>query len=101
MGKRDAFNRRLRACTLAIPAVEALYGSARLGRKFDLCCSLFKSYQRRRHDYPLLNRYLKGMLSASGTRKRVNIEPQGYYSIKALNPNGIVPTGADMSEYGF
>lgn len=49
----------------------------------------------------MLNRYLKGMLSASGTRKRVNIEPQGYYSIKALNPNGIVPTGADMSEYGF
>ncbi|HAB74673.1 MAG TPA: glutathione-dependent reductase, partial [Pantoea sp.] len=32
-----------------------------------------------------------------------NIEhiKQGYYSIKALNPNGIVPAGPAMSEYGF
>jgi putative glutathione S-transferase len=33
----------------------------------------------------------------------VNIDhiKQGYYSIKALNPNGIVPVGPDMSDYGF
>lgn len=59
--------------------------------------------QRRVRDYALLNCYLKGMLSVSGAHERVNIAPikQGYYSIKALNPNGIVPTGSDMSEYGF
>ncbi len=65
--------------------------------------SLFKYNQRRVRDYPLLNRYLKSMLSVSGVRETVDIEhiKQGYYSIKALNPNGIVPTGPGMSEYGF
>jgi putative glutathione S-transferase len=31
----------------------------------------------------------------------VNIDhiKQGYYSIKALNPNGIVPVGPDMAAY--
>ena len=64
---------------------------------------LFKCNQRRLRDYPLLNRYLKSMLSVSGIRETVNIDhiKQGYYSIKALNPNGIVPAGPDMSDYGF
>lgn len=64
---------------------------------------LFKCNQRRLRDYPLLNRYLKSMLSVSGVRETVNIDhiKQGYYSIKALNPNGIVPAGPDMSDYGF
>lgn len=72
--------------------------------RFDVTCyGLFKCNQRRVRDYPLLNRYLKSMLSISGVRETVNIEhiKQGYYSIKALNPNGIVPAGPDMSEYGF
>jgi glutathionyl-hydroquinone reductase len=64
---------------------------------------LFKCNLRRLRDYPLLNRYLKSMLSVSGVRQTVNIDhiKQGYYSIKALNPNGIVPAGPDMAEYGF
>ena len=72
--------------------------------RFDVAYyGLFKCNQRRVRDYPLLNRYLKSMLSISGVRETVNIEhiKQGYYSIKALNPNGIVPAGPDMSEYGF
>jgi glutathionyl-hydroquinone reductase len=35
------------------------------------------------------------MLAVPGIRGTVNIDhiKQGYYSIKALNPNGIVPRG--------
>lgn len=64
---------------------------------------LFKCNLRRLRDYPLLSRYLKSMLAVSGVRQTVNIDhiKQGYYSIKALNPNGIVPVGPDMAEYGF
>ena len=72
--------------------------------RFDVAYHcLFKCNLRRIRDYTLLNRYLKSMLSVSGVRETVNIDhiKQGYYSIKALNPNGIVPAGPDMSEYSF
>jgi putative glutathione S-transferase len=64
---------------------------------------LFKCNLRRLRDYPLLDRYLKSMLSVSGVRQTVNIDhiKQGYYSIKALNPNGIVPVGPDLAAYGL
>ncbi|WP_336769081.1 glutathione S-transferase family protein [Pantoea endophytica] len=62
---------------------------------------LFKCNLRRLRDYPLLDRYLKSMLSVSGVRQTVNIDhiKQGYYSIKVLNPNDIVPVGPDMAAY--
>ncbi|KAA5931052.1 MULTISPECIES: glutathione S-transferase family protein [Pantoea] len=72
--------------------------------RFDVAYhGLFKCNLRRIRDYTLLNRYLKSMLSVSGVRETVNIDhiKQGYYSIKALNPNGIVPAGPDLSEYGL
>ncbi|NIF24322.1 glutathione S-transferase family protein [Candidatus Pantoea multigeneris] len=72
--------------------------------RFDVAYhGLFKCNLRRLHDYPRLSRYLKSMLAVSGVRETVNIDhiKQGYYSIKALNPNGIVPVGPDMSEYGL
>ncbi|MCX3310681.1 glutathione S-transferase family protein [Pantoea vagans] len=72
--------------------------------RFDVAYhGLFKCNLRRIRDYTLLNRYLKSMLSVSGVRETVNIDhiKQGYYSIKALNPNGIVPAGPELSEYGL
>lgn len=72
--------------------------------RFDVAYhGLFKCNLRRIRDYTLLNRYLKSMLSVSGVRETVSIDhiKQGYYSIKALNPNGIVPAGPDLSEYGL
>ncbi|KAA5948836.1 glutathione S-transferase family protein [Pantoea sp. Bo_2] len=72
--------------------------------RFDVAYhGLFKCNLRRIRDYTLLNRYLKSMLSVSGVRETVNIDhiKQGYYSIKALKPNGIVPAGPDLSEYGL
>lgn len=72
--------------------------------RFDVAYhGLFKCNLRRLRDYPLLDRYLKSMLAVSGVRQTVNIDhiKQGYYSIKALNPNGIVPVGPDMADYGL
>jgi glutathionyl-hydroquinone reductase len=38
-----------------------------------------------------------------GVRETVSMVhiKRGYYSIKALNPNGIVPLGPDLSELGL
>ncbi len=72
--------------------------------RFDVAYhGLFKCNLRQLREYPLLTRYLKHMLKIPDIRETVNINhiKQGYYSIKALNPKGIVPVGPDMSEYGF
>jgi len=59
---------------------------------------LFKCNLRRIADYPNLSAYLLRMLEFPGIRDTVNLThiKQGYYSIKALNPNGIVPLGPDL-----
>ena len=64
---------------------------------------LFKCNLRKLAEYPNLDRYLRHILDIPGVRQTVNIDhiKQGYYSIKALNPNGIVPAGPDLSAYGL
>lgn len=64
---------------------------------------LFKCNIRQLKEYALLNRYTRRMLDVPGIRDTVSIDhiKQGYYSIKALNPTGIVPIGPDLSDYGF
>jgi len=59
---------------------------------------LFKCNQRRLVDYPHLNDYLLRTLDIPGVRETVNIDhiKAGYYSIKALNPTGIVPVGPEL-----
>lgn len=59
---------------------------------------LFKCNLRRIVDYPRLSAFLSAMLAVPGVRETVNIDhiKRGYYSIKALNPNGIVPVGPDL-----
>ncbi|MHA6690910.1 glutathione S-transferase family protein [Devosia sp. A449] len=59
---------------------------------------LFKCNLRRLADYPALSAYQATMLAVPGVAETVNIEhiKAGYYSIKALNPNGIVPKGPDL-----
>jgi putative glutathione S-transferase len=59
---------------------------------------LFKCNLRRIADYPELSTYTARVLDLPGVRSTVNIDhiKQGYYSIKALNPNGIVPVGPDL-----
>jgi glutathionyl-hydroquinone reductase len=72
--------------------------------RFDVAYhGIFKCNLRQLSEYPLLTRYVKNMLDIPGVRETVSIDhiKQGYYSIKALNPKGIVPVGPDMSGYGF
>ncbi len=59
---------------------------------------LFKCNLRRLADYRNLSAYLRRMLNVPGVRETVSIDhiKRGYYSIRALNPNGIVPAGPDL-----
>jgi putative glutathione S-transferase len=59
---------------------------------------LFKTNLRRIADYPALSAYLARMLDVPGVRGTVSIDhiKRGYYSIKRLNPTGIVPVGPDL-----
>ena len=63
---------------------------------------LFKCNLRRLKDYAALSAWLKRMIEVPGLRETVSIDhiKRGYYSIKALNPNGIVPLGPDLSFLG-
>lgn len=64
---------------------------------------LFKCNLHTLSDYPALYRYTRRVLDLPGIRSTVNMEhiKQGYYSIKALNPTGIVPAGPDLSGLGW
>ncbi len=64
---------------------------------------LFKCNLRRLSEYANLTAYLKRVLGIPGVRDTVNIDhiKKGYYSIKSLNPNGIVPDGPDLSDLGL
>jgi len=59
---------------------------------------LFKCNLRRIADYPHLSRYVLRVIDIPGVRETVNIGhiKAGYYSIKALNPTGIVPLGPEL-----
>lgn len=64
---------------------------------------LFKCNHRQLRDYPALDAYLQRLLALPGVRETVNLDhiKAGYYSIKTLNPNGIVPLGPGMGQYGL
>lgn len=59
---------------------------------------VFKCNLRRIADYPHLSAYLDRMLDVPGIAGTVSIDhiKRGYYSIKTLNPNGIVPLGPEL-----
>ena len=59
---------------------------------------LFKCNLRKLSEYKGLSAYLARMLAVPGIRETVNIDhiKHGYYSIRTLNPNGIVPMGPDL-----
>lgn len=63
---------------------------------------LFKCNLRRIADYPALSAYLARIHRIDGVAETVNIDhiKRGYYSIKALNPNGIVPKGPALDWLG-
>lgn len=59
---------------------------------------LFKCNLRRLADYSALSAYLLRIYNLPGIAETVSIDhiKRGYYSIKSLNPNGIVPLGPDL-----
>jgi putative glutathione S-transferase len=71
--------------------------------RFDVAYhGLFKCNLRRLIDYANLSAYLSRVLALPGVSDTVNIDhiKHGYYSIKALNPNGIVPLGPTLPRTG-
>lgn len=56
---------------------------------------LFKTNRKQIADYPHLASYMERILHLPGIINTVNMDhiTRGYYSIKALNPNGIRPVG--------
>ena len=58
---------------------------------------LFKVNRRQIADYPRLLAYMERILRLPGVRETVSLDhiKAGHYSIKALNPAGIVPVGPD------
>ena len=64
---------------------------------------LFKCNIRQLREYQYLDSYTRRVLAIPGVSETVSIDhiKQGYYSIKALNPNGIVPVGPDIRTYGM
>ena len=70
--------------------------------RFDLAYfSLFNCNLRRIADYENLSRFLERVLSIPGVRETVDVDhiKHGYYSIKALNPKGIVPVGPELPSF--
>lgn len=59
---------------------------------------LFKCNLRRLADYQNLSAYSRRILQLTGARDTVKVEhiKAGYYSIRALNPSGIVPLGPEL-----
>jgi putative glutathione S-transferase len=69
--------------------------------RFDVAYhGLFKTNQHRIADYRYLQAFLVRVLRISGVSKTVSMDhiKAGYYSIKALNPGGIVPAGPSHIE---
>ena len=67
--------------------------------RFDVAYhGLFKCNLRRIADYASLSGYVARMLTVPGIRETVDIDhiKRGYYSVKALNPTGIVPLGPEL-----
>ena len=66
--------------------------------RFDVAYhGIFKCNLRRLADYPNLSRYADAVMAVPGVAETVDFNhiKRGYYSIKALNPSLIVPSGPD------
>jgi putative glutathione S-transferase len=72
--------------------------------RFDVAYhGLFKTNIKAIADYPALSAYLERLLKieAFAINTRVDHIKAGYYSVKALNPSGIVPQGPKMDWFKY
>ena len=59
---------------------------------------LFKCNLRRIADYPALSGFVRAMFALPAVRETFSLDhiKRGYYSIKSLNPSGIMPIGPEL-----
>jgi putative glutathione S-transferase len=72
--------------------------------RFDLAYyGLFKTNKAQIYDYPNLSAYMDRLLKIPAFSKNTNIDhiKAGYYSVKALNPTGIVPAGPELPWFDY
>ena len=72
--------------------------------RFDIAYyGLFKTNKRMLSEYASLSAYLKRFLAIPAFSENTNILhiKAGYYSIKALNPTGIVPAGPELDWFSL
>ncbi len=72
--------------------------------RFDIAYyGLFKTNKRMLSEYASLSAYLKRLLAIPAFSENTNILhiKAGYYSIKALNPTGIVPAGPELDWFSL
>ncbi len=72
--------------------------------RFDVAYhGLFKTNIKRITDYQNLSRYFENLLDIPAFRDNTNIDhiKAGYYSIKAVNPTGIVPIGPELPWFHY
>ncbi len=97
-GFLDALERRLAGRKFLVGAVltEADVRAFVTLVRFDVAYhGLFKCNLRRIVDYPNVSTYMRRLLAIPELGSTVDVDhiKRGYYSIKALNPSGIVPRG--------
>lgn len=72
--------------------------------RFDVAYhGLFKTNIKAIADYPALSAYLERLLKIGAFAKNTRVDhiKAGYYSVKALNPSGIVPQGPKMDWFKY
>jgi len=72
--------------------------------RFDVAYhGLFKTNLKSIADYPAISAYLERLLNIDAFAKNTRIDhiKAGYYSIKALNPSGIVPQGPTLDWFKY
>ncbi len=72
--------------------------------RFDVAYhGLFKTNIKAISDYPALSAYLERLLKVEAFAKNTRVDhiKAGYYSVKVLNPSGIVPQGPDMDWFKY
>lgn len=72
--------------------------------RFDVAYhGLFKTNIKAISDYPALSAYLNRLLQIEAFAKNTRVDhiKAGYYSVKALNPSGIIPLGPDKDWFKY
>jgi len=95
---QDAYDKAYEALFAALDELEARLSKQRylVGERFDVAYfSIFRCNRQRIADFPNLSRYLRELYAVPGIA--ATVKPRyyvvGYWSVKKVNPSGIIPKG--------